>query len=236
VLLILPGFVLGAESIQRIFIALTDIKPPETARALNGVFRPFPWLLTVLAVAIGPGVVEELWCRGLFGRILTPRIGIIAGVCVTAFLFSAMHMDHSQFLVYALMGIYLHFIYLASRSIWVPILLHAGNNAMAILLTLTLSQEALSRDMPVVVAIGALSLLLFGSVALWTSRALEVPVLRENDAWYESDGWKPEYPGISAPPPEANVKLDYAIASPVAAMFTLISFAVLLYLSYRFVI
>lgn len=236
VLLILPGFMIGADAIQSLFLAVTGIKPPETAKALNSVFKTFPWPLTVLAVAIGPGIVEELWCRGLIGRVLAPRIGLRAGVFVTALLFAAMHLDYTQFVVFTLMGLYLHFVYLATRSIWVPVILHAGNNALAIMIALTLPPEAIDRPMPLVVPLSAFSLLLFGTVALWTSRAIEVPILKEDEAWHERDGWLPEYPGVSAPPPEVNLRLGYATVSPAALIFTFVAFVAVIYLSYHFLI
>ena len=224
--------------IQEAFLWATGIRPPPAMKALNSVFSQFPWPLTVLAVALGPGLVEEFWCRGFLGRGLSARYGIVLGVLFTSVLFSAMHADPSQLLVIALMGAYLHFVYLASRSIWVPILLHAMNNCVSILLVLTLKPDQLDQDKPVplIVTLVAFSLMLFGSVALWTSRARLEPVLHENDAWWEDSGWKPEYPGISTPPADANMRLGYAMVSPVAVIFTVLSFGVLLYLGYRYLI
>ena len=58
-------------------------------------------------------------------------------------------------------------------------------------------------------------------------------MLREDEAWWESSGWQPEYPGISTPPPEANVRLSYATLSPAALMFALAAFGILVYLLSR---
>jgi hypothetical protein len=60
--------------------------------------------------------------------------------------------------------------------------------------------------------------------------------LKEDEAWWEDSGWKPEYPGISAPPAEAKMRLGYAAVSPVAVIFTVVSFGLLFYLGYRFLI
>ena len=174
ILLILPGFMIAADAVQSLFLWATGLKPPPLSKALNGVFGRFPWPLTALAVALGPGVVEEFWCRGFLGRGLCARYGVVAGVLLTATLFALMHVEPSQLLVIALMGLYLHFVYLAARSIWVPILLHAANNGLAILLHLTLKPtEPGGEDaaVPLVVHLAAFSLLVFGSVALWTGRA-----------------------------------------------------------------
>ena len=115
-------------------------------KALNSVFGAFPWPLTVLAVAIGPGVVEEFWCRGFLGRGLSARYGLVTGVLLTSILFALMHVDPSLLLPIALMGAYLHFVYFVTRSIWAPILLHAMNNGVSILLALTLKPEQMDQD------------------------------------------------------------------------------------------
>jgi membrane protease YdiL (CAAX protease family) len=233
VFLVVPGFLVISGVIQEAFLWASGIRPPPAMKALNGIFGAFPWPLTVLAVAIGPGVVEEFWCRGFLGRGLSARYGVVAGVVLTSSLFALMHVDPSQLLVIALMGAYLHFVYLATRSIWAPILLHAMNNGVSILLALTLKPEQMDQDkhVPLVVSVAALALMIFGSVALWTSRAELQP-----DTTSASPDWKPEYPGVSVPPPEANVRLGYAIVSPVALLFTLVSFALLVYLGYRYLI
>lgn len=160
------------------------------------------------------------------------RYGVAFGVLLTSVLFAAMHLDPSQVVVITCMGLYLHFVYVATRSIWAPVLLHAMNNGLAILLAFTLKQGDVV--VPVIVHIVALSLILFGSVALWTSRAELEPVSHRDEAWWESDGWKPESPGVSAPPSDANVHLVYAVVSPAALTFTLVSFGALVYLAFRF--
>jgi uncharacterized protein len=236
VLMLVPGFMLTADAIQTTFLWATDMKPPTVTKALNGVFSKFPWPLTVLAVALGPGVVEELWCRGFLGRGLSARYGLVTGVLLTSFLFALMHLDPTQLLVFTLMGAYLHFVYIATRSIWIPILLHAMNNGIAVLLVLVLPPEKFDQPTPIIVPLVSLAVMIFGSVALWTSRVTLQPVLTKDDAWWESDGWRPEYPGVSAPPEGANVRLEHELLSPVAMLFTIVSFGVLLFLGYKYVI
>ena len=232
VLLVVPGFMLAADAIQTTFIWATDLKPPAAMKALNGIFGKFPWPLTAVAVALGPGVVEEFWCRGFLGRGLSARYGLVAGVLLTSAFFALMHLDPSQLLVFFLMGAYLHFVYRATRSIWPAILLHAMNNGIAVLLVLVLPPDKFEQPTPIIVPLAALSLVLFGSIALWTSRADVQPV----SAADEGTVWKPEYPGISAPPPDANARIGYAEVSPVAVLFTSVLFVLVMYLGYRYLI
>lgn len=230
VLLLVPGFMIGADFIQTLFLWATGVKPPTAVKALNDVFKTFPWPLTVLAVALGPGVVEELWCRGFLGRGLCARYGIPLGVLVTAGLFSAMHLDPSQLVVITVMGVYLHFVYLATRSLWAPILLHATNNGLAIFLALAvkMGDGQGNVEVPIAVHLLTLSLLVFGSVGLWTSRVELVPVRGA-----EGEPWRPESPGISEPPAGANVRPVYATFSPAAVLLTVASFGGLLVLVYQ---
>jgi membrane protease YdiL (CAAX protease family) len=238
VLLIVPGFMLVPGLIQEIFSRVTGLHPPATVQALKGVFQQIPLLVAILAVGVGPGVVEEVWCRGLLGRGLCARYGLAYGVLLTSLLFAALHLDPSQLLVFTIMGAYLHFVYLATRSIWMPILLHLLNNSIAVGATLLGVVEKLNakpEEVAPVIFLGAFALLLFGSVALWTSRARIESIRGAADDWRLSSGWKPEYPGITAPPADAagEVRLAYAAGSPVAMIFTLLSFAIVLYLLIR---
>lgn len=237
VVLLVPGFMILSVVIQEAFQLATGMRQWVDTRWLNGVFKTFPVPLTVLAVALGPGVVEELWWRGFLGRGLSARYGLLAGVSLTSVLFAVTHVDPSQLLVIALMGAYLHFVYVATRSIWAPVLLHALNNGVTILLVLALKTDEMdqNRHVPFVVTLAALSLMIFATVALWTGRATILPIRGEKAGW-EDTGWKPEYPGVSAPPPEADVRLGYEVASPVAVMFTFASFAAVMYLGYRYLV
>jgi membrane protease YdiL (CAAX protease family) len=232
VVLLVPGFMIVSGVVQEAFLWATGIRPPAAMKSLNGVFGRFPLPLTVLAVSIGPGVVEELWCRAFLGRGLSARYGLLWGVALTSAFFALMHIDPSQLLVIALMGAYLHFVYVATRSIWTPILLHALNNGVSILLVLALKPEQMDQDknVPIVVTLAAVSLMIFATVALWTGRAAVFPGTGGSTAW------TPEYPGVSAPPPDADARLGYEAVSPVAVMFTALSFAAVMWLGYKYLI
>lgn len=234
--LVVPAFMLLAEGIQELFLRFTGITRPAANEALNGTFATVPLAVTLLAVAVGPGVVEEFWCRGFLGRGLCARYGLRWGVLATSVLFGLLHMDPSLVFITGLMGAYLHFVYLAARSIWVPVVLHLLNNGLTILAllspTLQAAGKALQDDKQgyrAVIDIAALGLIVFASVALWTSRAKlsDEPV---TDLSPEAGDWVPEYPGISAPPPEAERQVEYGEVSPAAMVLALGSFGVLAYL------
>jgi uncharacterized protein len=93
----------------------------------------WPWYVAVLMVGFGPGIGEELWFRAFIGRGLVARHGVVFGVLLTSLLFGLVHLDPRHAIVAMTMGIGLHLIYLATGSLWVPMLLHTLNNTAAIL-------------------------------------------------------------------------------------------------------
>ena len=90
----------------------------------------------LLVLAIIPAIGEELLFRGYlqqtfakwFGK---PHVAII----VTALLFSAIHMQFQGFLPRLALGVVLGYLFYWSGSLWLPIIAHFINNAMAISFT-----------------------------------------------------------------------------------------------------
>src|SRR5262249_58365629 len=120
-----------------------------------------------------PGVSEELWCRAFLGRGLVGKYGVFWGMLMASFFFGAIHGDPRQATYAAAMGVVLHSIYLFSRSLLVPMLLHFGNNALGIALTRIEALKALdsAEDVPWLLFAAAAVLLALCLVAFWQSRA-----------------------------------------------------------------
>jgi membrane protease YdiL (CAAX protease family) len=101
-----------------------------------------PWWLVLLAIAVGPALNEELWFRGYLGRGLVGRYGPTAGILLTSLLFGVAHLSVVQGTYAAVLGLWLHLAYRATRSLWVPVLGHFLNNALAALIAIILASEA----------------------------------------------------------------------------------------------
>ena len=90
-------------------------------------------IFTFLAVAIAAPIGEEL----LFRRIMLP--GLVAnygerkGILWSAFFFAIFHLNPWQGIGAFLIGIFLAWIFLRTRNIWVCIFLHFFNNALSFL-------------------------------------------------------------------------------------------------------
>lgn len=104
----------------------------EALTMVKDAASTLPWWLCLLSVAVGPAVNEELWFRGFLGRGLVGRYGPTVGVLLTSLLFGAFHLSLVQGAYAAVMGLGLHLIYRATRSLWVPILVHGLFNAAAL--------------------------------------------------------------------------------------------------------
>src|SRR5262249_53237742 len=93
----------------------------------------WPWWLGVLIIGVGPGIGEELWCRAFLGRGLIARYGVGLGVLFSSMFFGLMHVEPRQVAYATVIGMFLHFVYLTTRSLLMPMLLHFLNNSLSVL-------------------------------------------------------------------------------------------------------
>ena len=92
-----------------------------------------PGMVFVLAVL--PAVGEELVFRGVIGRGLVARGGVVHGIFMTSLLFAMAHINPAHAISVFPLGVLLHVVHLATRSILAPILLHFLINGWASVLT-----------------------------------------------------------------------------------------------------
>lgn len=84
-------------------------------------------------IALIPAVGEELLFRGVLQRYLGDWIkNKHIAIWLTAFLFSALHLQFYGFLPRFLLGIYLGYLLMWSGNLWYPILAHLVNNGTAV--------------------------------------------------------------------------------------------------------
>jgi membrane protease YdiL (CAAX protease family) len=179
------------------------------------IFSSWPLLFAVLVVGVGPGIGEELMFRGFLGRGLVGRYGVVAGVVLTSLLFGLIHLIPSQAIFAALMGIPLHYVYLTTRSLWLPMLLHFLNNGLQMALisdngpdlsAVVRFLEVGTAQHPLPMYGGAALLVAAVGWALYRSRARLADIPAEGgEPWTESSGpevrpWRPTFPGVAYPP------------------------------------
>lgn len=218
VIVALPGFIIASEFVAATLIKLFGSGEGESQeKMLRELFLPFPWWFAVFAIGVCPGVVEELWCRGFLGRGLVGRYGWPLGIALTSLFFGMLHMFPIWYvIVTGTMGVGLHLIYLATKSLWASMLLHALNNSISALVSIgVISGGRMDRNLdanPLLAGLLAFGLLVFAGVALGTGRARVVPIDPTLPAW------EPPFPGVAHPPPGANGVVRAGRTSPVALM------------------
>jgi CAAX protease family protein len=198
-------------------------------------FGRLPWWLPVLLIGLGPGVGEELYYRGFLGRGLIGTHGVVAGVLLTALLFGVMHIIPIQVFYAPVIGVVLHYVYLQTRSLLMPMLLHTLNNGVGMLLlsedlkpyTGGLREAVEGADthstlFAAWVYAGSLALLAGVGYALYQTRGrVAAP-----------DGgpapWRPAFPGVAWPPPDSGAAVVYPrlnAAGALAAAAGVLAFA-----------
>ena len=107
----------------------------ETLEAI--IHMPTPWifLLNLIIIGVLPGIGEELIFRGIVqkeigGLLRSP----IAAIWIAAFIFSAIHFQLEGLLPRMVLGVVLGYLYYWTKNLWVPIIVHAMNNGVQVIL------------------------------------------------------------------------------------------------------
>jgi membrane protease YdiL (CAAX protease family) len=186
------------------------------------VFSQWPWPFAVLVIGMGPGIGEELWCRGFLGRGLVGTHGVLLGVLASSFFFGFIHLDPCQGTMAMLMGLWLHFVYLTTRSLWLPMLLHFLNNSVAVVsprFPELAILDAKPSDIPTIVYVAGGLLLAAVAYGLYQCRArleAEGPEAILN--------WRPPYDGVEYPPPHSGTRVVHPPLSMPVLTLTGVSF------------
>ena len=103
--------------------------PIDADRLGSGVFLAANVAIVVL---VGP-FAEEVFFRGFLLTALMPSLGAIRAAAVASALFAVGHVDVGVMVPFFFTGLLLSWLYVRTRSIWPPMLAHAGQNTLAII-------------------------------------------------------------------------------------------------------
>lgn len=182
------------------------IDPTELLGITDAIRQDRSWSIAIAIAVFGglmPAVGEELFFRGFLGRGLVARWGLVGGVLLTAFLFAAMHLHPLHATIAGLMGLILHAVYLWTRSLAAPMVLHGVYNCQAFLgneLTRgTRYDLAADEHLPPILALTAIAAAVGLVYLLYRSRV----------RWVRADGtnWSPGFTSAETPPVEADARL-----------------------------
>jgi membrane protease YdiL (CAAX protease family) len=220
VLLAVPGMVLLANGayhlLRHVFHvpSISDLPNTKGMEEMVEIFNSWPAGFAVLVIGLGPGIGEELWCRGFLGNGLVARYRWL-GVVLTSFFFGLIHVDPCQGIMAMLIGLWLHFTYLMTRSLLVPMLLHFINNSLAVISSRSdvLNQvEVGLASFPVSIFAAAGLLLVAIGYALYRSRT------RLESDFGGPPLWQPDGPGVEWPPEGSGTRVVHP-RLPLDAVF-----------------
>lgn len=129
-MLTLPSSLAGVEKWMR--------EAEDSAKVLTELFLTTTTvsglLINLLVVAVAAGVTEEFFFRGSIQQILR-RIckNKHVAIWITAIIFSAIHVQFFGFFPRLLLGALLGYLFVWSGNLWIPVIVHTVNNAMAVL-------------------------------------------------------------------------------------------------------
>ena len=138
----LPSWMSGIEQMMR---SLEDSAANATEQLLdiNSVGKLLACLFVVGFMA---GLSEEMLFRGAMQLTMhDSRLGIHAAVWITAIVFSAFHLQFFGFFPRMVLGLWLGYLLVWSRSLWVPIIAHTLNNSSVVIFSYLANKGAVSE-------------------------------------------------------------------------------------------
>ncbi len=155
----LPSFLGSLES----WIRQAEAEAMRMTEAFLIMDTPLDLLINLVVIAIIPAVGEELLFRGVIQKLFLKWNGKVhLSVWLTAFVFSAVHMQFLGFFPRLILGAVLGYMLVWSGSLWLPIVAHFTNNAFAVLLTYFIGMDKINPSVEKLGAEGGSVVLISG--------------------------------------------------------------------------
>lgn len=113
-----------------LFLGL-QLQPQPVIERLDTSGAGFP--LAFFAAALLAPVAEEIFFRGFLYGGLRKRIGVAGAMIASTLFFTALHFSIAVFIPLFCLGLFLAWLYEKTGSLYPGIILHASNNALALL-------------------------------------------------------------------------------------------------------
>lgn len=125
------------------------------------------YIVNMLVIAILPAIGEEFIFRGMFQKFfISWTKNKHLGILLAAILFSAFHFQFFGFLPRMLMGVFFGYLLVWSNSIWLPVIAHFINNAVAVTFFYLYNIEFIDVDIENVGAGKDAILVVIGSIVM----------------------------------------------------------------------
>jgi len=123
-----------------------------------------PWFVALFVVLVGPPV-EELLFRGVILRGMLARYSVRTALIASAAVFAVPHLDPLKLPITFALGLALGWLYVQSRSLWLPIAAHAIYKGVGVL---TVSSSTGGEIIPLWMAA---MMTITGAALLWFARS-----------------------------------------------------------------
>jgi membrane protease YdiL (CAAX protease family) len=138
-----PGWLSGIEN----WMKNAEDKAAEITEAFLKVETTGGLLFNIFMIAFLPSIGEELLFRGVIQRIFTNWTrNYHWGIWISALLFSALHLQFYGFIPRLFLGVLFGYLLVWSGSMWLPIIAHFINNAVAVVAMYLIDKELLSPE------------------------------------------------------------------------------------------
>lgn len=174
----LPSWMSGIEELMR---DMEDSAADATEQMLD-INTLWQFLSSVFVIGVMAGLSEEMLFRGAMQRTMQDsRLNTHAVVWITAIVFSAFHMQFFGFIPRMMLGAWLGYLLVWTRSLWVPIIAHTLNNSTVVFFSYMANKGIMPEDfgdnlgLPATGAfpwLAMLSLIASLALAFWASRSL----------------------------------------------------------------
>jgi uncharacterized protein len=134
----------GVSSVIERFIIGVDTASENTL-VLMQVAREIPVFLIIITI-LGPILEELVFRKAIFGS-LYKRMNFFFSAIISGVLFAVLHMDFSHLLTYIAAATVFAFLYVETKKIIVPIIVHMSMNTMAVIAQLSLDPEQVEQLM-----------------------------------------------------------------------------------------
>jgi membrane protease YdiL (CAAX protease family) len=189
---------------------------------IEELVKQAPLPILILIIAVVPAIYEELIFRGVIGRGLLARRGLVVGVLLTSLMFAMVHLMPAQVVALIPLSISLHLLYLATRTFWIPMLVHFLNNALAAVVMKFPPPEAvkgIGEDGPLSLPLllSVVACVIFVIHYIWRTR---VEFALPDGTW-----WNPGYTTAEAPPASLMTVARHRSVAVVPGLLAMLALA-----------
>jgi len=117
----------------------------ENTQMIMEISRTTP-LFVIIPMFIAP-ILEEIVFRKIIFASLYKRMNFFFAALLSALIFGLIHEEPQHILIYGSMGFVFAYVYIKTKRIIAPILVHAGLNSMAVIAQFSLTPEEIQQQL-----------------------------------------------------------------------------------------